>query len=346
MNETAMHWVGIDVAQGTFDAAVASPGQHANASSFKRLPVATFDRTPEGVRQFVLWLRGYVPAQDPLPVRVVMEATGPYSVELTALLCKECPELRPSIANPERTSAFRKSLGLRNKTDRMDARALAFFGLERHPDPYEPLSPAQAELRALSRCRDGLIETQKALENQLGQDAPSPLVRKTLKRIIAATQKSVDTIEKDMKRVIRSNEGFQRDYDLLTSIPGVGFVTAAVVLAEFGDLRRFGCARQIGAHAGVTACRDESGQRKRPGHISKKGNAHVRKILYMAAMSASTFNPHMRTVYRRLTARGKEPMVALVVIMRKLLVLMRAIIVTGRPFDTCAKPRETIAQHA
>ena len=346
MNETAMHWVGVDVAQGTFDAAVASPGQHADTATFKRLPVATFDRTPEGVKQFVQWLRKYVPAQDPLPVRAVMEATGRYSIELTALLCKECPELRPSIANPERTSAFRKSLGLRNKTDRMDARALAFFGLERHPDPYEPLSPAQAELRDLSRCRDGLIETQKALENQLGQDAPSPLVRKTLKRIIAATHKSVDMIEKDMKRVIRSNEGFQRDYDLLTSIPGVGFITAAVVLAEFGDLRRFGCARQIGAHAGVTACRDESGERKRPGHMSKKGNAHVRKILYMAAMSASTFNPHMHAAYRRLIARGKKPMVALVVIMRKLLVLMRAIVVSGKAFDCCGKPRERIAQYA
>jgi len=346
MNETAMHWVGIDVAKGTFDAAVASPGQHANAATFKQLPVASFDRTPEGVQQFMGWLRKHVPAQHPLPVHAVMEATGVYSIELAALLCKACPEVRPAIANPERTSAFRKSLGLRNKTDRMDARALAFFGLERHPDPYEPLSPSQAELRDLSRCRDGLIETQKALENQLGQEGPSPLVRKTLKRIIAATQKSVDAIEKDMKRVIRCNEGFQRDYDLLTSIPGVGFITAAVVLAEFGDLRRFGCARQIGAHAGVTACRDESGERKRPGHMSKKGNAHVRKILYMAAMSASTFNPQMHIVYRRLIARGKEPMVALVVIMRKLLVLMRAIVVSGKAFDRCGKPRERIAQYA
>jgi transposase len=228
----------------------------------------------------------------------------------------------------------------------MDARALAFFGLERQPDPYEPLSPAQAELRALSRFRDRFIETQKALENQLAQDAPSSVARKALKRIIAVTQRSVDTVEKDMKRVIRSNEGFQHDYDLLLSIPGVGFVTATVILAEFGDLRRFGCSRQIGAHAGVTAYRDESGERRRPGHMSKKGNAHVRKTLYMAAMSASTFNPQMRTAYRRLIARGKEPMVALVVIMRKLLVLMRAIIVTGKPFDPCGKPREGIPQHA
>jgi transposase len=311
MNETAMHWVGIDVAKGTFDAAVASPGQHANAATFKQLPVASFDRTPEGVQQFMGWLRQHVPAQPPLPVRAVMEATGVYSIELAALLCKACPEVRPAIANPERTSAFRKSLGLRNKTDRMDARALAFFGLERQPDAYEPLSPVQAELRSLSRCRDGLIETQKAQENQLAQNAPSPLVRKLLKRIIATTRAAVETIEEDMKRVIRSDEGLQRDYDLLTSVPGVGFVTASVILAEFGDLRRFGCARQIGAHAGVTPFRHDSGEEERPGHMSKKGNAYVRKILYMSAMSASIHNPNMRATYRRLTACGKEPMVAL-----------------------------------
>ena len=346
MNETAMHWVGIDVAKGTFDAAVASPGQHANAATFKQLPVASFDRTPEGAQQFTGWLRKHVPAQRPLPVRAVMEATGVYSIELAALLCKACPELRPAIANPERTSAFRKSLGLRNKTDRMDARALAFFGLERQPDAYEPLSRVQAELRSLSRCRDGLIETQKAHENQLAQNAPSPLVRKLLKRVIATTRAAVETIEEDMKRVIRSDEGLQRDYDLLTSVPGIGFVTASVVLAEFGDLRRFGCARQIGAHAGVTPFRHDSGEEERPGHMSKKGNAYVRKVLYMCAISASIHNAHMRATYRRLTACGKEPMVALGALMRKLLVLMRAIIVSGKPFESGGKPRERIAQHA
>jgi len=346
MSETRMYWVGIDVSEAVFDAAVASPGQRVNAATLKQLPTATFDRTPEGVQQLMGWLRKHVPAESPLPVRAVMEATGVYSIELTALLCKVCPEMLPAIANPERTSAYRKSLGLRNKTDRIDARALALFGLERQPDAYEPLSPIQAELRSLARCRDSLIETQKAHENQLDQRPPSPLVRQTLKRVIATTGAAVEKIEQDMKRVIRSDENLQHNYDLLTTIPGVGFVTASVVLAEFGDLRRFGCARQIGAHAGVTTSYEESGEKRRPGHMSKKGNAYVRKTLYMSAISASIWNPHMRKTYHRMTAAGKKPMVALGALMRKLLVLMRALIVSGKPFDRRRKPCGKIPQHA
>jgi transposase len=340
MSEIALYWVGVDVADRTFDAAIAGSGEHANAATIRRIPVETFDRTPDGVRRFMGWLHTRVPAQEPWPVRVVMEATGIYSIQLTALLSKACPQLRPAIANPEQTCAFRDSLGLRNKTDRLDARALAFFGVERRPAPYEPLSPQQAELRSLSRCRDDLIEMRNAHENRLHQGPASRLVHKTLNTLLARLDKAIHTIEREMKRVIESHADLQRHYTLLTSIPGVGFVTAAVVLAEFGDLRRFGCSRQIGAHAGVTASKRESGKRLLSGHMSKKGNPRVRQALYMAALSATLYNPSMRTTYRRLLAHGKKPMVAIGAIMRKLLVLMRAIIVSAKPFDPCGKPRQ------
>jgi len=346
MSEQGLHWVGLDVAKRTFDAAVACPGQRATAATFKRLPVQTFDRTREGVKELVAWLRHHVPAQMPLPVRAVMEATGSYSIELAALLCSECPELRPSIANPERTCAYRKSLGLRNKTDRMDACALAFYGLERQPDPYEPMSPAQAELRALSRCRDDFVETRKAHENQLAEGPKSAVVRKLLQKTVAHLNQTIETIENQMRNVIEGDETLRRDHQLLTTIPGVGFLTAAVVLAEFGDLRRFGRSRQIGAHAGMCASANESGESVSPAHLSKKGSARVRQALYMAAMSARNFNPPLRNVYQRLIAHGKEPMVALGAIMRKLLVLMRAIVISGIPFDACGKPKQKTLETA
>jgi transposase len=346
MNETVLHWVGMDVAASTFDAAVANPGMYANATTFRQLPTRTFNRTPEGVKECVSWLRTQLPAQTPLPARVVMEATGMYSIQLTALLCEQCPELQPAIVNPEWTTAFRDSLGLRNKTDCMDARALAFFGMERRPEPYEPLSPQQAELRALNRCRDGLIETRKVHENQLAQAPESALVKKTLKKIVAHIAKQIETIEKEMRRVIHGCADLKRDYDLLTSIPSVGFVTAAVILGEIGDLRRFGSSRQIGAHAGVTPRKVESGSCNRPGRMSKKGNARVRQALFMAALSATVFNPLMRAAYKRLTTNGKKPMVAIGAIMRKLIVLMRAIVVSGKPFDPCGKPCAKVSQHA
>ncbi|MEK7720836.1 MAG: IS110 family transposase [Elusimicrobiota bacterium] len=343
MSDAALFWVGLDVAKATFDAALASPGEHANARSLKALPAATFERTAEGVSKLVRWLCEQVAVPGPLPVRVVMEATGMYSIELAALLCKRCPELRPAIVNPEWTSAFCDSLGLRNKTDRLDARALAFFGLERCPDPYEPLCAEQAELRALCRFRESLVAQRVAYESQLEQGPESAFVKKTLKRNVAGLAKDIDKIEREMHRVIRSHAQLRGDYELLISIPGVGFITAAVVLAELGDLRRFGSSRQIGAHAGVTPRKVESGSCSLPGHMSKKGNAHVRHALYMAALSAKTFNPQMRDLSRRLIANGKKPMVAIGAIMRKLLVLMRAVVKSGKPFDPCGKHREKLS---
>ncbi len=338
MSEELVHWIGVDVASETFDAAVVGPDVRANAQTLRRLPVDTFQRTPEGVREFVTWIGRHVGIQDPLPVRVVMEATGAYSIELAAMMCKQCPELRPAIVNPQYTAAFRESLGLRNKTDRLDARALAFFGLERCPDAYEPMSKEQAELRDLSRCRDNLVATRVAYENQCAQAIQSTLVRKTLRGFVERANKAIERIEAQMRLVIQLHEQLRRDYELLTSIPSVGFVTATVVLAEFGDLRRFGSSRQIGAHAGVTPRKVESGKSTRPARMSKRGNARVRQALYMAALSSPQFNPLMRETYHHMVVQGKKRMVAIGAIMRKILVLMRAVVVSGLPFDPCGKP--------
>ena len=333
MDEKQLYWVGVDVSKDDFDAAVVGPGQHPSAEVIRGLPAQTFCRDPKGVKEFVRWLRDLVPASKPLAARVVMEATGGYSIELAAMINKRCEDLFPSIANPQWTKAFRDSLGLRNKTDRLDARALAFYGLSHQPDPYEPLSPAQAELRSLSRCRGNLINDRVAHQARLQQKPASPVSRNSYKEVVAMLNKQINELEKEMLRVIRSDADLKRDYTLLMTIPGVGFVTAATVLGELGDLRRFGSSRQIGAHAGVTASHNDSGKSTPPAHMSKKGNSRLRRALYMASLSAAKYNPHMRTVYQRLKGNGKAKKVALGAVMRKLIVLMRAIIVSGRPYD-------------
>ncbi len=333
MNKKELYWVGIDVSKADFDAAVVSPGQPATAEALRQLPVRTFSRNSKGVREFVGWLRGLLPKQKTLPVRAVMEATGIYSIQLAVMLNKQCADLSPAIANPQQTCAFRDSLGLRNKTDRVDARALAFFGLCHHPKPYEPLTPAREELRSLSRCRGNLLKQRVAHQAQLREAPASAVSRKIYRREIVRLKKDIQQLEQDMLRVIRADADLKRDYGLLMTIAGVGFVTASTVLAEFGDLRRFVSSRQIAAHAGVTASHADSGNSTPPAHMSKKGNARVRQALYMAALSAIQHNPHMRAVGQRLNKKGKKPMVTLGAIMRKLIVLMRIIIVSGRKYD-------------
>lgn len=346
MSESMEYWMGLDVAKKTFDAALVAPGQHFPQTPLREVPVETFTRDPGGVKKCLAWMREQL-AQAPAPVavRAVMEATGVYSVELSAWLRQECPMLAPAIANPERTAAFIKSMGLRNKTDRLEARALAFYGLERQPAPEEPLTPAHRELRELSRYRDALVAEKVAESNREEQKPQTKLIRKLQARRERQRERDIAKLEDAMKRVIEKTPQLKNDFNLLVTIPGVGFITATVILAEMGDLRRFGRARQATAFAGVTPRQMTSGTsvNGKP-HLCKKGNPRVRQALYLAAMSAIRTTTQLRQMYERLLQHGKVPMVALGAIMRKLITIMRAILITETPFQAqCNIPAKNAA---
>lgn len=336
MSEVVSHyWMGIDVAKKTFDAALVCPGQHFPHTPLRAVPVETFSRDPQGVEKFLAWMRELLKDTPRTPtVRVAMEATGVYSIELSAWLCEQCAMLAPAIVNPEQTASFVKSMGLRNKTDRLDARALAFYGAERQPAPYEPLTTEHRQLRELSRYRDALIKEKVAEGNREEQPLHAKLVRTLQTRRERQRERDILKIEAEMKRLIDHTPHLKQDYELLTSIPGVAFVTAAVVLAEMGDLRRFPRARQATAFAGVTPRQTVSGTsvNGKP-RMCKKGNARVRQALYLAAMSTIRCNAQLYPTYAALRQQGKIPMVALGAIMRKLIVIMRAMLLHNTPFN-------------
>jgi transposase len=344
MPDVNTHWIGLDVAKKTFDAALVYPGQRYPDTPLRTVPVQTFARTKEGVRKFLTWMGTLMPHDAQAPaVRAVMEATGVYSLELSAWLCTQCPMLAPAIVNPERTASFIKSMGLRNKTDRLDARALAFYGAERHPAPYEPLTSEHRALRDLSRYRDALVVEKVAEINREEQHPQSKLVRKLQARRAQQRQRDIDKIETEMKRIISDTPHLQKDFNLLVSIPGVGPVTAMVILVEMGDLRRFARARQATAFAGVTPRQNDSGDTKGKPRLCKKGNPRVRQVLYMASMAAVQADSFLAQTYQQLLKHGKCPMVALCAIMRKLVTIMRAVLITETAFTPGGKLREKTA---
>lgn len=348
MESREIHWVGIDVSKKTFDAAVARPGWHYPQTPLRELPAASFERTPEGAGRFVAWLDGQARHGEDgsaPQARVVMESTGAFSVELAAWLVLLRGGLRPAIVNPRHTANYLKSMGARGKTDRLDARALAFYGVERRPAPYEPPTPARAELRELSRLRDDLVAERTAWLNRKGDGAGR--VSKAASRLVERREnqlgRDIGRIEREMKALIKRDADLGRDYGLLVSIPGVAMVTACVVLAELGDLRRFDRARQLSAFAGLDVWHNTSGSsvQGRP-HMGKAGNGRVRQALYMASMVAVRKEGPMREQYEGRKLQGKPPKVALGAQMRKMLVLMRALLISGKPYDAnhprCGKP--------
>jgi len=329
------HWVGMDVAKATFDAAWVRAEQRYPGTAWHEVPVRTFARSPEGVEAFLAWLDEVSQdGQADAGHRVCMEATGRYSTELAVWLLDKRPSLQPAIVNPAHTSAFIKSMGLRNKTDKLEARALGFYGVERRPVGYEPLTPARAELRALSRYRDTLVQQHVAQRIRAGEPVASRTVAQLQTKRIRLLKRDIERVETAMKRIVRQDPALERDVKHLSTIYGVGFITAVVVLAELGDLRRFEHARQLSAFAGVSPRIVESGAsvNGRP-RLCKQGNARVRHALYLAATTAIRGRNDLQRTYRRLVEHGKAPKAAIGAVMRKLLVLMRALLISGKPYQ-------------
>lgn len=328
-------WIGLDVSKRTFDAGVLLGGRVEPAAALATLPARAFARTPEGVLDFLQWLDTLIEESEPVPApRCVMEATGRYSTELAVWLLAQRPCLAPAIASPRQTAAFIKSLGLRNSTDQLAARALALYGRERRPQAYVPLSPEEQELRDLCRYRDTLVRQSTAVKNQAGETTASAFVRHNQRKRLRLLAGDIERTETQLRDLVNQQAWLKHDVELLTTIYGVGFLTAVVIRAELGDLRRFDQARQLSAHAGLNPCIRQSGTSvHRRTRMGKQGNARVRQALYLSAIVTIQGRNDLQRTYRRLIDHGKSPMAALGAVMRKQLVLMRAILISGKPYD-------------
>jgi transposase len=322
---TVTAWIGIDVAKETFDAAIESAEGAA--------VLGHFDRSPGGVETMLAWVDSTL-ADRAGGARVVMEATGRYSLELTTWIAQSRPVMRPAIVNPELVWAFARSLGLRGKTDAIDARTLARFGRERAPRPHEPLGPAHTRLRELTHERRALVESLVAHRQRAQEPCQSDLVAAVQGQVIGALSAAIAQIERAISEMIDEDRALAHDVALLESIPGVGRLTAAVILGELGDLRRFDRARQLSAFAGVSPREHMSGTSvRRRTRLCKRGSPAARRALYMAAVTACRGDGHLARVYRSLVEqRGLAKKAALGAVMRRLLVLMRALLISGEAY--------------
>lgn len=325
-------WVGCDVAKDTFEVSLAT------SANIKDFPTASFERSRVGVLEFLKWadkellcrnLRDY-------GLRVVMEATGKYSITLTSWMLTERHEVAPAIVNPQRAKSFIDSLGLRNKTDAMDARGLACFGQQRQPPAYQPPSEAYSQLRELIRLRRELSNDRVRNKLRLGEMSEKSLAYPLLKTVVDDLQKREEEVRSAIEKLIDDDDNLRGNVDKLKGIPGVGIIVAATVLGEMGDLHRFATSRQISSFAGLSPQRYESGTSVHGRTaLSKNGNSHVRSVLYMAALQIIRKKEGLGLIYQRLVVAGKSKMSAIGVVMRKLIVLMRAIVVSGKSYEEC-----------
>lgn len=255
------------------------------------------------------------------PKIVVLEATGGYEFELAGMLTAE--EIPFRIVNPLRTRQFANSIGLLGKNDRIDARMLAIFALRNKIEPLAGPDKQTLELRALLERRRQLVE-HRAAEKKRKLRPMHKLAAESVQKVITVLDKEIDAIDKALSIAIDNDDDFKRKEEILTSVPGVGEQTARTLLAsmpELGKLNR----EQAASLAGLAPFARDSGKQRGKRSI-RGGRFYVRKALYMAAVSASRFNPKIKEVYLRLRNTGKPSMVALTACMRKLLLLLNALL--------------------
>jgi transposase len=308
--------VGIDVAKAHVDVCVLGA----------RLQAQRFDNQSEAHSALAA-------ALDPLKVAlVVMEATGGYETELACAL--QAAGLPVAVVNPRQARDFAKSMGRLVKTDTVDARMLAEFAavLLRRDDLgrfLRPLvDPQQQWLAALVTRRRQLL-TMLLSERQRLQITPKGL-HPSIQAIIAVIQAQLDDIDRQMVAHVREHFG---ELDrLLQSASGIGPVASATLIAELPELGRLS-RRHIAALVGVAPMANDSGSSKGRRRI-QGGRFQIRRVLYMAALTASRSNPAIKAFYDRLIGAGKLPKVALVACMRKLLTVLNAMVRTNRAWNS------------
>ena len=307
--------LGIDVAKAHLD--VAALGA--------KLGAERFDNDAEGHTALVA-------ALQPLGVAlVVTEATGGYEAALACAL--QAAGLAVAVVNPKHARDFAKSMGRLAKTDRIDARTLAELAgvLARRDDLarfIRPLADVQQQQLAALVTRRRQLLTMLGSERQRLQLAV-PMVRPSIEAMIQAIRAQLDDLEAQMIAYVR--EHFAELDALLQSTRGIGPIASATLIAQLPELGRLN-RREIAALVGVAPIANESGTSRGRRRV-QGGRFEIRRVLYMATLTAARRNPVIKAFYQRLIAAGKLPKVALVACMRKLLSVLNAMVRTHKPWE-------------
>jgi transposase len=282
--------------------------------------------TIHGYEQLIAWLRN----RKVKKLHACMEATGGWSEELAYFLQEHGHVV--SIVNPMQIRAFGQSELSRTKTDKADAALIARYCQAMHPIAWEAPTPAERRLRQLVRRRRSLIEMRTQEVNRL--DAPgTENVEKSIRKLIATLDEEISELDIEIKKTIDHDDDLKGKRDLIESISGIGPTTSATILAETPHIEKFESSKALTAYAGVCPQIRQSGRSVSSSRTTRIGNREIRKVLYMAALSALKHNAVIVAFADRLRENGKTKMEIVVAAMRKLLVLVFGVLKTRRPFD-------------
>ena len=339
MNTNAIFNLGIDLAQTSFEAALAP--ERPDTEAWRDLPHVAIDARPEsrkGIAQLQAWITETIPCGK--VVRIVVESTGVISKRFALALMSEHGLPEVAIVNPRRTKAYGESLGMREKTDRIDAAMIALYAAERRPRPQKPRSAAQEHIRSLSRLRTRYSEEQTMWKNRL-HSALDEEERKFIKQTIGHIEKQIARLEARGEEAVREDPDLSAQVKHLKRIPGYGKILAMTLTAECGLLAGYSRG-QIVAVNGVFPKHFDSGKSvHRAPRLAKGGGGRVRRVLFMAALSLFSSQSPFHDQIDDLQARGLAKKCIIGILMRKLLLVGRAVVKNGGDYKPAMLYRQT-----
>jgi len=303
MTDPAGNFIGIDVSKAQLDVAVHEP-----ANSWQS---ANTDHGLAGLVQRLTELR---------PTLILLEATGGFELPLVAALMHA--QLPVFVANPRRVREFARATGHWAKTDKLDAKMLAYMAAVLRPEPRPLPSDEEEQLTALLTRRRQVVDMLTVEKNRL--HTVRATMRPDIQEHIAWLKQKLGKLDEAIAHFIQSSTIWKEKDAIIQSTPGVGRITSSTLLGllpELGTLNR----QEIAALVGVAPLNKDSGKKRGRRRVFG-GRAAVRSVLYMATLAATRFNPKIKKFYEHLLKQGKEKKVALTACMRKLLVILNAMI--------------------
>jgi transposase len=331
MTKIVKQVLGIDVAQSELVVCLGRVSDNLKSELYAH---KVFANDQKGFEDLVTWTKKLT--DQSVPVRYVMEATGVYHELLAYYLDAGGHEL--SIVLPSRISNYARTLSVKTLTDKTASEAIALFGLERTLDTWKAPNPMYRRMRQLTRERDQLTAEKVVLKNQLHAEQKEALANK---RSIDRSSERLTLIDRqlaevlaDLKELVAQRSEVSGIVRLLSSIVGVGFITAATVLAETNGFDLIRNKRQLTSYAGLDVREKQSGTSvKAKPRISKKGNKYLRKAMYMPALTAIRYDERWKGVYARLVSRHGIKMKAAVAVQRRVLEMMFTVYKSGIAYD-------------
>jgi transposase len=303
-------FVGVDVSKNSLDVYI-----HPAKKSYK------FTNNPDGIDEFISILSNFSSID-----KVACEATGGYEKLMIKILRNN--GFNVWRINPRQMNAFIKSESVHAKTDAIDAKYIALFASQK-TQSYDlfALSADENALKELSKRRAVLIEIAKQEKTRFKNPNSTEFCKKSIKKHLKFLEIEIDEVDDSIKVILTQSDELKEKAKIITSMPGIGNTTAAVLLSELPELGKIEN-KQIAALIGVAPYSKQSGLYKGMSKISG-GRRIIRRGLYMAALAATRFNPQLKVFYTRLISAGKKSNVAIIAVIKKMIHILNAIVKKG-----------------